>query len=168
MSLIASLIKEQRHIFGICPHCQDLVRLVDVKVSYQTQYRRDWLDMLQDKQGNWEEKISDLEEEEKELRKKAIDKATRTTLPRLLQKVVPTFARTHLNPREVKTILHPINFVAFDGMNAGRVKDVVLMDPKTTDKTRKQVQQSIADAIKSDAVEWKSVRIGESGDVSVE
>lgn len=140
---------------------------MDVKISCDTRYRPDWLDRLEKKQGSWEDRIAGLEEKEKELRQDAIDKATRTKLPQLLKRVVPTFVRSKLNPLDVKSIFHPIDFVAFDGMNEGDVDQVVLMDRKTTDKSRKAIQRSISNAIESEAVEWKTVR-GVSGDINIE
>lgn len=168
MSLIASLIKDQRHIFGVCPDCHGLFRLVDVKISYKTAYIPDWYDKIQRKQERWDMKLEELKGKERELKGKAIEKATRTQLPRLLKKIIPTFVSGKINPHDVKTIFHPIDFVAFDGLNNEDVKRVCLMDKKTSDKGRVAIQQSISDAIKSDAIEWKTVRIGSAGEITTE
>ena len=168
LSLLASYIKDQRHIFGVCNHCKGLFRLVDVKISYKTPYREDWYDEIQNEQQSWEEKIEKLKSDEKELKSIAIEKATRTKLPRLLKKIIPTFANGNLNAHDVKTIFHPIDFIAFDGLNKGDVKRVCLMDKKTSDKWHTTIQQSISDTIKSDAMDWKTVRIGKTGEITIE
>ena len=169
MSLISFLIKEQRHIFGICPHCATLFRLVDIRISYDAPYKSDWLDKIERKQQKWGEKITDLEEMEEGLRAKAVESATRRELPRLLKPIVPAFVTNRVNPQDVKTIFHPINFVCFDGLSRDRVERVVLMDRKASDESsRGEMQRSLHSVIESGAVEWQTIRIGDRGEVEVE
>jgi len=112
--------------------------------------------------------IAELEEDEDELREKAIEKARKEELPRLLKSIIPTFAMHRLDPQDIKTVFHPIDFVAFNGLNAGRMDKVLMLDHRSTDRARISVQRSISDTIKSDAIEWQTVRIGPSGEISVE
>ena len=168
MHPLASYIREQRHIFGVCPHCHALFRLADIKVSYGNKYKLDWLDRLDNKREKWETMIADLEEDENELRKKAIEKVRKKELPKLLKSIIPTFAMYRLDPQDIKTVFHPIDFVAFNGLNAGRMDKVLMLDHKSSDSDRISIQRSISDTIKSDAIEWQTVRVGPSGEISVE
>ena len=86
----------------------------------------------------------------------------------LLKKIIPTFVNGKLDAYDVKTIFHPIDFVAFDGLNTGDVKRVCLVDKKSIDKRCVSIQQSISDTVKSDAIEWKTVRIGKTGEITID
>jgi predicted Holliday junction resolvase-like endonuclease len=166
LSSIALYIREQRHIFGICPHCKSLFRLVDARVSYKTPYKADWLDEIEGDREKWQTKTEDLKGREKELRRLAIERATKRDLPKLLKRVVPTFVNRGLNPQDIKTVFHPIDFVVFDGLNDEGTERVVLMDHKTSEKARITVQEGISDAIKSGAIEWKTLRVSETGEIT--
>lgn len=150
----------------MCPHCQSLFRLVDAKVSYNAPYKADWLDQIESDQEKWQTKTEDLKEKEKELRRLAIEKATKRDLPKLLKRVVPTFVNRGLNPQDIKTVFHPVDFVVFDGLNDEGTERVVLMDHRTSERARVTVQENISDAIKSDAVEWKTLHVNETGEIT--
>ena len=168
MSTISSFLREQRHIFGTCPHCRSLFRLVDAKVSYDSPYKVDWLDKLENLQESWETKAEELGEKEKAMRREAIEKATRTELPKLLHRIVPTFTKSNLNPQDIKTLFHPIDFLVFDGLNNDRVDRVLLMDHKPNDSGRTSIHKGINDAIRSEAIEWRTLRVSETGEITSE
>ena len=155
-------------MFGVCPHCQAVFRLADAKVSYDTPYKVDWLDELEDLQEKWDTKTDDLKEKEKFLRREAIERATRKHLPKLLSHMVPTFASSRLNPQDIKTIFHPIDFVIFDGLRQGKLDRILLMDRKSDNALQIGVQKAIEDTIKSHAIEWRTLRVNETGAVTVE
>lgn len=168
MTTLTSFLREQRHIFGTCPQCHALFRLVDARVSYDAPYKLDWMDRIQNAQDSWQTKTEDLEAKEKEMRRTAIERATKTKLPKLLKRVVPTFAAYKLNPQDIKTVFHPIDFVVFDGLNRDRVNRVLLMDHKTSETNRASIQRSIADTIGTDSVAWETLRVSDTGAITRE
>jgi predicted Holliday junction resolvase-like endonuclease len=168
LTILTSFLREQRHIFGTCPQCHALFRLVDARVSYDSPYKFDWLDEIQTVQESWQTKTEDLEEKGKEMRRVAIERATRTQLPKLLKRMVPTFAAHKLNPKDIKTVFHPIDFVVFDGLNKDRVNRVLLMDRKTSETNRASIQKSITDTIRTDSIGWETLRVNENGVITRE
>lgn len=161
-------LREQRHIFGICPHCLALFRLPEVKISYGDEYRPDWYEELEEKGRRIQDRIGDLEDQEHYLRRKAIESARRTQLPRLLKRIAPVFTGGSMSPQDVKTIFHPVDYVAFGGMSAGRVEDIVLLDQRTTDRRQKSIQSEMTRVIRNGSYTWRTIRVQTSGNVTVE
>lgn len=152
LTVLSSFLREQRHIFGTCPHCHSLFRLVDARVSYDAPYRLDWMDRMENDQQSWEEKTANLKEREKEMRRAAIERATKTKLPRLLKSVVPAFAAHGLNPKDIKTVFHPIDFVVFDGLNRMKVDRVLLMDRRKSEAKQVSVQRNVVETLETGSV----------------
>lgn len=66
-------------------------------------------------------------------------------------------------------LLHPIDYVAFDGLVSGdKVKRVVLLDAETTESPQKKVQKSIERAVDRRAFDWVTLRVSRDGRVSVD
>jgi predicted Holliday junction resolvase-like endonuclease len=165
---LLDFLREQRHIFGSCPHCQAVFRLSNAKVSYSA-YKPDWMDKIEDQNAKEVEKLAVFQEESKKLREQAIARERKTKLPKLLNKAVPMFASRKLFPQDVKTLFDPIDFVVFDGMNnEDLVKRVLLMDNKAETSREKALHQSIQETIDSKALTWKTVQIDKDGKIALE
>ena len=163
---LLGFLREQRHIFGCCPCCQQIFRLSDSRISYRTTYKPDWMDDLDDKLMKEEEKKAKFEEKRKELRDKAIDEERKKRLPILLNRAVPMFAKRHVNPQDVKTLFDPIDFVVFDGMNMDEtVKRVLLLDELAKTAREKSLQESIKNTIETGALTWKTIQIMQDGTI---
>jgi len=70
--------------------------------------------------------------------------------------------------RDIKALLHPIDFVVFDGMNKDKMKHVVLLSRKTTNKNLLQFHKGIARVVDDKAYDWKVVRVSEDGKIEYE
>ena len=141
---------------------------MDARVSYDAPYKLDWMDRIQTTQNGWLTKLVDLETKGKEMRRVAIERATKTKLPKLLKRVVPTFADRKLNPQDIKTVFHPIDFVVFDGLKNDKVDRVLFLDRKTEDASRASIQESITNAIGTESVSWETLRVSETGTITRE
>ena len=73
--MLPDFLREQRHIFGTCPHCLALFRLPEVKITHGDEYRLDWYEELEEKERRIQDRIGDLEDQEHDLRRKAIESA---------------------------------------------------------------------------------------------
>lgn len=165
---LVEFLREQRHIFGSCPHCQTVFRLADVKLSYTT-YKPDWKDQLDDALEREEERLQEFELKAKELRAKAIEHERKVKLPKLLNKAVPMFAKRKIFPQDVKTLFDPIDFVVFDGMNnEDTVKRVLLMDNAAGNAREKALHESIKETIETKALTWKTISIDKDGKITPE
>jgi predicted Holliday junction resolvase-like endonuclease len=158
----------QRGIFGVCPCCGELFRLSDARVFVKTRPERDWMDKLDaedERLGKLEER---LEEQKEELREKARAKA-RLEANRLIRNIDPVFAPRRLNPDDAKPILHPVDFIVFNGMKTqSAIRNLVLLDHETRSPERKRLQRSIERAVSKKRYEWRTLRVNEDGSVKEE
>ena len=78
------------------------------------------------------------------------------------------FAKLKYDPYGIKALLHPIDFVVFDGNHKEMMKDIVLMTRKTHNENLLQLHKGIARAVKDRKYDWKVVRVSEDGQVDYE
>ncbi|MGD0549266.1 MAG: Holliday junction resolvase-like protein [Candidatus Bathyarchaeia archaeon] len=163
---LAGFFETQRIIFGICPHCQALFRLSDIKISYKRRFSKDWFDNLQDEEEEAEEERMKLQETLQEIRRKTVERSRRVHLPKMLRQADPVFTPLGYYPQDVKAIFDPLDFVIFDGMNLHqKVKRIVFVDEQTTNSEIRRVQSSIQAAIRKDRYEFQSVRLTKTGQI---
>ncbi len=167
---LGAYLREQRHIFGVCPNsdCRHISRLAELQVSYVIRYIPDWLDQIQSRTSNWEEKINDYQERKEEVRKEYRQKAMQTILPRKIRKIFPLFRRQRVDPIDVRVLSHPVDFVAFDGMGAGDLKRIVLLDQKEKTKIRGKLQKKVNSAIDRGDYDLHILRVDAKGTVTTE
>jgi len=158
----------QRAIFGVCPCCGELFRLSDVTVFVRTRPVKDWkyyLDAEDERLVNAEAR---LEEQKEALREKAREKG-RLVTRRLIQKIDRVFTPRRLNPDDAKTILHPVDFVVFNGMKEeAMIRNLVLLDHESRSKERRALQRSIERVVSKKRYEWRTLRVDEGGVVKEE
>jgi len=158
----------QRSIFGICPCCGELFRLSDARVFIRTRPARDWLDRLDAESARLDLVEERLEEQKEALSEKARVRA-RLQARRAVRKVDRVFDPRHLNPDDSKTILHPVDFVVFNGMKDGpSIRNLVLLDHESRSKERRLLQKSIERAVEKGRYEWRTLRVQENGVVKEE
>lgn len=161
---IVNFFEIQRSIFGVCPHCQELFRLSDIKISYRKKFSRDWYDKLEKQEEKIDDEHMKLEETLAAIREKAQEQARRRHLPRMLRQADPVFTPLGYYPQDVKAVFDPMDFVIFDGMNRdGRVRRVVFMDEYSADGRTRQIQSSIENAISKERYGFQSIRLTKDG-----
>jgi len=158
----------QRSIFGICPCCGKLFRLSDARVFVRTRPVKDWMDGLDAERLRLDEAEVRLEEQKEALRTKARVKA-RLQARQVIRKIDRVFAPRRLNPDDAKTILHPVDFVVFNGMkDEASIRNLVLLDHESRSKERRRLQTSIARVVEKRRYEWRTLRVSEDGVVKEE
>ncbi len=81
----------------------------------------------------------------------------------------PEFARLRYDPYDIKAILHPVDFVVFDGMNkSSEVKDVIFLSRKTQNRELNLIWKSIKNTIEDENYDWKVARITIDGKMKLE
>lgn len=83
-------------------------------------------------------------------------------------RIVPNFKQVAGNTRDIKVIGHPVKFVSFDGKDRGEVKQIRFIDYPPESSTHERMLRSIEDTLQKGNVEWKTLRIDESGRVGEE
>jgi len=165
MNEISTFVREGRHIFSICPECGSIHRLSDLELSRRGKYIPDWMDKIDRRKDALERRRGSLDERAAILQGAAKERAEREVLPRLLKRAAPLFFEMNIDPRDVRTISHPIDFVVFDGMSSpAGVSEVSLLNLGA----RNAITSSIEAAIRRRNVGWRTIRVDDDGTVSTE
>lgn len=152
----------------MCPKCNGLMRLSDLHLRAKVQAPKTWLDKYELQLMNHEKKEEKFKDQESKIREEARARG-RKKVPRLIKKSMDEkFAKLKYDPYDIKALLHPIDFVIFNGMNKNKMKDVVLLSKKTSNKHILQHHKEISNAVKNRNYDWKVVRVSENGEVEYE
>lgn len=76
-----------------------------------------------------------------------------------LEELAPLFPDFPFNPKDLRFIGDPIDYVVFDGLTEGTLREVVLLEVKSGRSTLSPSQRSIRDALKDRAVSWALYRV---------
>ena len=163
MSDLQTYLTEGRHIFSVCPECGSVHRLSDLALSRRGKYVPDWMDKIEGRRDSLERRKGTLEERAAEMQRVAKERAERKVLPQLLSRAAPMFYKLQIDPRDVRTIIHPLDFVVFRGLNSRdgvRAVDLVSLQQGNT------FVPSIRKAVDAHELGWRTVHVGDKGTVS--
>ena len=153
-------------IHCMCPKCDSLMRVSDLQLRSTEKTEKTWLDIYDAKTKTIQKKEEKFSQEENEIRAKAVERG-RKQVPKLINKSINNeFLKLKYDPYDVKAILHPIDFVAFDGMNEGQVKNVTLLSNKNVNPQLQSIQGAIQEAINNKSYDWKVLHVSPDGEVT--
>lgn len=156
----------QRQIFGVCPHTGNVFRLSDCQIFVKKKPEPDWLQQIEATQLRINNAEGKLDEKEEGIREKARI-AGRNEASKMVRKIDKIFHPLKLNPDDSKVIFHPVDYIIFNGMKTGQIKNLILMD-KAKGNTDKRLQQSIQKVVAKKNYEWITLRIEENGNIKQE
>ena len=185
MSDALDLFNQFKIILCLCPHCSSLLRLSQLHLRSDAPSQKTWLDeydLKKIKLGNKEEKISQKEYEQEELikekRKKAIQRGRTKVVGIVLNSLHSTSSKMlkKYNPFDVKPIIHPVDFVIFNGdyeakktkYRKKKIQEVVFFSKKSENSDMLNLQKSVDECVKNKNYDFKIVRINNDGNVSFE
>lgn len=188
--IYVDILKEQVHIFGLCPCCGDIFNLSDVIISTGTKKaiisETKSIIELQNKNYNLEDKYSFLSEKLEDNHYNIMDlkeEARDTTTIEIVKKKIegrkeaikktksffPLFAKKNIDPRDLKLIFSPIEFVVFNGMaEKKKLKNIVLLGKKPDNKEQEKIVKTIVNCIEKGNLDFKVIRFSESGNIEYE
>lgn len=162
MSDLLTYLTEGRHVFSVCPECGSIHRLSELGLSRKGTYVPDWMDKIEGRHDYLERRRGALEDRAAELQLAAKVRAESKVLPQLLSRAAPMFYKLQIDPRDVRTIIHPLDFVVFRGMNsrAGvRAVDFLSLHRGNA------FAPSIRTALDAGKFGWRTVRVSDNGTV---
>lgn len=155
-------------ILCVCPKCNVLSRLSDLQLRSKEKAPRTWLDDYDITSQKLQEQENEFEEKEGEIREKAAERG-RAQVPDIVRKSMDSqFAKLSYDPYDIKALLHPVEFVVFDGMNKGELDNITLLSRLSTNSNLKNLQKAVAKAVDEKLYDWKVVRVSLDGDVVFE
>ncbi len=158
-----------RRILCVCPYCNKLARVSDLRLKAKGPAPKTWLDeyeikdqTLTKKEGAFEEEAGKLREEARERGRKASEKA-------FYKAICPSLQKMKLDPFDVKAIFHPIDFVVFKGMNSqDTVSDIMLLTREHKCPSIAPIRDQIRKAVARNKYEWQEAHIDETGNIVTE
>lgn len=156
-------------ILCVCPRCGSIHRLSDLHLKYRGVTPKTWLDEYEAKLSLLEKREEKFEEKEREIREKAAEKGRQQVLKIIRKSLYSEFAMLPYNPYDIKALLHPIDFVIFDGLNdSEKLKSILFLTRRTQCVELVKIRRSIEHAIDKENYDWKIARIFTNGKVKFE
>jgi predicted Holliday junction resolvase-like endonuclease len=99
-----------------------------------------------------------------EERRKAVVRSRATLLGHLFERLAPFFQRFNHDPRDVRPLMNPVDYVVFDGLTVNRrVERIVFVEVKSGTSRESTAQKSIADAVRNGRIAFETWQIGKRG-----
>ncbi len=95
---------------------------------------------------------------EKDIRKDAASKSRSTLTGKITEHFIPYFPDFPYNPQDARFMGAPIDFIVFDGMSEGALKEVVLIEVKTNKGTLSKRERQLRDAVNEGRVKWMQIK----------
>jgi predicted Holliday junction resolvase-like endonuclease len=157
-----------RKILAVCP-CGNLHRVSDLQLKSKAETKeKTWLDEFDLESVKLLAEEQAFEEQKEKLRQAEIEKGRKEAEKAFYKAVCPSLRKLKLNPYDIKPILHPIDFIAFNGMtNEEALNDIQLLSREQCailDPIRKQIKK----AVEAKKYDWQVARIDGSGNISME
>jgi len=92
------------------------------------------------------------------VRKEAIQRSLAVTAGKVYEQLVPYLPNFPFNPKDVRFLGSPVDFVVFDGLSAGDVTRIVFVEVKTGEAALSSRERRIRDAVQASRVEWYELR----------
>jgi len=144
------------------------MRLNELNIKYNGKIEKTWLDKHQLQEDSVRQIEDDFSVKESKFRKKGTEKA-RKKIPKIIEKSMErNIAALKLDPFDIQPVLHPIDFVVYNGMNKEKMKDVILLSNKSTNQQIIKIQESITKAVKTNSYDWKVARVSLDGQITYE
>lgn len=93
------------------------------------------------------------------IRKEAIEKSRAVTIGKVTEHVVPFLPGFQHNPKDARFIGTPVDFIIFDGLDTGEVRQITFVEVKTGSSSLSKRERQIRDAVKQQRVVWEELRI---------
>lgn len=157
-----------RRILCICPCCGNILRFSDLRLSAKGKAVNTWLDTYESKIMSLDNKEAKFDEKEKQLREQSAERG-RKKVPKIVNRSLDEkFLKLKYNPYDVKAILHPVDFVVFNGMEDNDIKDIVLLSKNSSNSNINAARSSVKFVVSKCLYDWKVARIDGDGKINME
>ena len=144
-------LRAEDQIAGICPLCDQLIRLSEMELFYIPDRKDDFVMQLREKERA-------LKEEEKSIRADAAKRSRAALLGSLMEQVGPLLPGFSYDLNDLRALWDPIDFVSFNGIGINRkVDSITFIDIKTGESRLNSVQKTIKDAVEAGNVKFETI-----------
>ena len=93
------------------------------------------------------------------VRQDAVQRSLAVTAGKVYEQLVPYLPDFPFNPKDVRFLGSPVDFVVFDGLSDGLVARVVFVEVKTGSAELSTGERRVRDAVLEHRVEWQELRL---------
>jgi len=158
-----------RAILCVCPCCGQLTHLSDLRLKYKGKVPRTWLDTYDTKLKRLQTQEEQFDEKERKIREAAHERA-RKKVPKLICKCIDKgIVRLQYNPYDIKTLLHPVDFVVFNGLNnEKKLEGIIFLSKETIEPGLNKIRNSLSAVIDDEKYDWHVARVSVEGNIEIE
>ena len=95
----------------------------------------------------------------RQIRADAVARSLAVTVGKVSEQLVPYLPGFGYNPKDARFLGSPVDFVVFDGLDAGALARVVFLEVKTGAAVLSTRERQVRDTIASGRVAWDELRI---------
>jgi len=180
--------KEQQYIFGVCPCCGKIFQLTDcgiyfpgkhivideinevIKQGKTVQRESEKLEDLEGRVYKIQDQIENIKTEYEEQVQPLIEnkykvEGRRQALAKI-EKVSKIFTKRNIDPRDIRLIFDPVEFIAFKGATVGEdISSISFVSKSPQSRRQEKILNSLANTIKNGNYAFSLIRINEDGSV---
>jgi len=172
MNSLLKTFQQFKSVLCICPHCSSLLRLSDIhNLRTTTPAPTTWLDeydvlnkKIERKEALIGEKEDELYSKESDLRAKSVARGQKR-VKTIVQKSLQNVYLKKYNPYDIKPILHPVDFVIYNGNNDEQIKEIIFLTKKSETSDLRQLQESIHECVKNKNYDFRETKVSNSGKI---
>jgi predicted Holliday junction resolvase-like endonuclease len=158
-----------RKILCVCPCCGELVRISDLHLKDKKPVEKTWLDDYEAEDRELAEKEDAFKQQEKALKAEANAKGLLQAQKTFQDAICPSIRKMKFDPRDIKPILNPIDYVVFRGMSENNsISDIIFLTREHQCTTLNGVRCQIKKAIENEKYDWQVARMEDTGKIVVE
>ena len=111
-----------------------------------------------------EERENKLKAEASKLRAKSVARGQKK-VKTIVQKSLQNASLKKYNPYDIKPILHPVDFVIYNGNNDKQIKEIIFLSKKSEMSDLRQLQESIHECVKNKNYDFRETKVSNSGGI---
>ena len=96
----------------------------------------------------------------RQIRHDAVRRSQAVITGKVSEQLLPYLPGFTFNPKDVRFLGSPVDFVVFDGLAAGRLERIVFVEAKTGAAVLTERESQVRDIVTARRVEWSEWRIG--------
>jgi predicted Holliday junction resolvase-like endonuclease len=93
------------------------------------------------------------------LREDAVVRSQAVITGKVSEQLLPYLPGFHFNPRDARFLGSPVDFVVFDGLDAGALRRVVFVEVKTGEAVLSNRERQVREVVQGGEVEWTELRL---------
>ena len=170
---LLGIFQQLKTVLCLCPHCSSLLRVSQLHLRSTAAAPRTWLDdydeqiqKLQIKDDKVSRKEDKLNSQVAEIREKSRERGRKRVVSTVLKSMDDYFSKKKYNPYDIKPIIHPVDFVIFNGDHDKQVNEVVFLSKKSKNPNLAALQKSVDECVEKKNYDFKTAKISNEGKVT--